>query len=700
MSVARWSRATQVTVASIAFVALAYAVLAWHRRWMSDDGMIVLRTVRNILEGNGPTFNVFERAEANTSTLWTYILVLFAGITRLRLEYLAVFLGLLFSVLAVVLGMDATRRLLRARGSTGMIVPAGALIVIGVFPFWDYATSGLETGLCFAWVALCWWMLVASPRLRLAAFVFGLGPLVRPDLGIGSIVFFATLWALHRPSWKKTLQLAAIGMALPVGYEIFRAGYYGSLVPLPALAKSATESAWARGIKYLGDFNHPYLVWIPLATVLALFAYALRKRIVVKRELVLIAAPIVTAALDAVYVLRVGGDFMHARMFLVPTFAVLLPAFVLPVRRFTVPAITVLAGWAVVTAIRVGDGEDHTTAGHPIEDERVGYANWTRRKHPIRGEVFVRADRPASTLAATALKTGERVIVSQLGWTVPMNPALATPIVYVAGRLGTGGVVVPLDTMVADTLGLAHPLGARITPTLPGYTGHEKVIPWAWIFADFGDPAHDDDKFENTPGYLIRSARHAMQCGELAELMDSVRAPMTPSRFWSNLTGAVRRTRLVIPNDPIEAEQKFCGSGSLPLVTASSVFPFDGWSKYGVVDGIKESKVGALGHTSKPKPGPGTEWLELRFAADRTVSKVVLYPATDGEGFPLDFTIQTWDGKRWIDQVTQKDYTPQKSGPHEFAFAPTTTDRIRVVGTKLRFVRGEYVFQLAEIEVP
>jgi len=65
-----------------------------------------------------------------------------------------------------------------------------------------------------------------------------------------------------------------------------------------------------------------------------------------------------------------------------------------------------------------------------------------------------------------------------------------------------------------------------------------------------------------------------------------------------------------------------------------------------------------------------------------------------------DFTIQTWDGKRWIDQVTQKDYTPQKSGPHEFAFAPTTTDRIRVVGTKLRFVRGEYVFQLAEIEVP
>lgn len=45
------------------------------RRWMSDDGLIVLRTVRNLLEGNGPVFNVGERVEANTSTLWQYLIV-------------------------------------------------------------------------------------------------------------------------------------------------------------------------------------------------------------------------------------------------------------------------------------------------------------------------------------------------------------------------------------------------------------------------------------------------------------------------------------------------------------------------------------------------------------------------------------------------------------------------------------------------
>jgi arabinofuranosyltransferase len=46
-----------------------FAVLVWNRRWMSDDGLIVLRTVRQILAGNGPVFNADERVESNTSTL-------------------------------------------------------------------------------------------------------------------------------------------------------------------------------------------------------------------------------------------------------------------------------------------------------------------------------------------------------------------------------------------------------------------------------------------------------------------------------------------------------------------------------------------------------------------------------------------------------------------------------------------------------
>ena len=48
----------------------------WQRRWIADDGLIVLRTVRNLLAGNGPVFNAGERVESNTSAAWTYLVYL------------------------------------------------------------------------------------------------------------------------------------------------------------------------------------------------------------------------------------------------------------------------------------------------------------------------------------------------------------------------------------------------------------------------------------------------------------------------------------------------------------------------------------------------------------------------------------------------------------------------------------------------
>ena len=62
----------------VGVVAVA-ALFGWgacERRWIADDGLIVLRTVRNLLAGNGPVFNMGERVEANTSTIWTYLIYL------------------------------------------------------------------------------------------------------------------------------------------------------------------------------------------------------------------------------------------------------------------------------------------------------------------------------------------------------------------------------------------------------------------------------------------------------------------------------------------------------------------------------------------------------------------------------------------------------------------------------------------------
>ena len=96
---------------SVVVVGALFGWGAWQRRWIADDGLIVLRTIRNLLAGNGPVFNAGERVEANTSTLWTYLMYL-GGLVGgpVRLEYVALTLALSISVGWGLLVFAARRR--------------------------------------------------------------------------------------------------------------------------------------------------------------------------------------------------------------------------------------------------------------------------------------------------------------------------------------------------------------------------------------------------------------------------------------------------------------------------------------------------------------------------------------------------------------------------------------------------------------
>ena len=143
---------------------------AWERRWIADDGLIVLRTVRNLLAGNGPVFNAGERVEANTSTIWTYLIYLGGWIGGpVRLEYVALALALVLSVAGVAMAMLGAGRLYAPGlgGRRALLLPAGALVYIAVPPARDFATSGLENCLVLAYLGLLWWMMVCwSQALR------------------------------------------------------------------------------------------------------------------------------------------------------------------------------------------------------------------------------------------------------------------------------------------------------------------------------------------------------------------------------------------------------------------------------------------------------------------------------------------------------------------------------------------------------
>src|SRR6185312_6811696 len=239
--------------------------------WIADDGLIVLRTVRNLLAGNGPVFNKGERVEANTSTVWTYLVTLGGWIGgSTQLEYVALFLALTLSVLGIVLAMLGTGRLYAPglRGRRALLLPAGAVVYIAIPPARDFATSGLENGLVLAYLGLLWWMMVCwSQALRLPAapagpgvaperdatsrvfdgslaFVAGLSVLVRPELAlIGGLALVMMLIAAR--GWPRRGLILLAGGLLPVAYQIFRMGYYGLIFPQTALAKDASGDKWA-----------------------------------------------------------------------------------------------------------------------------------------------------------------------------------------------------------------------------------------------------------------------------------------------------------------------------------------------------------------------------------------------------------------------------------------------------------------------
>jgi arabinofuranosyltransferase len=373
---------------SVTVVAALFGWGAWERRWIADDGLIVLRTVRNLLAGNGPVFNAGERVEANTSTVWTYLIYFGAWIGGpVRMEYVALFLALTLSVAGVVFAMLGTARLYAPslQGRRALMLPAGALVYIAVPPARDFATSGLENGLVLAYLGLLWWMMVCwsqalrgsgpgsagmpayrggPPTIRrqpaapqrvgdsrfrsiALAFVAGMSVLIRPELAlIGGLALVMMLIAAR--DWRRRGLILLAGGLVPVAYQIFRMGYYGLLFPGTALAKDASGAKWSHGFVYLANFNGPYLLWAPAILLVGLAAvvmvtrgrpWGIRHSVApgrgwlartVQSPQAVVLFMLVSGLLQAIYWIRQGGDFMHGRVLLTPLFCLLAPIAVIP----------------------------------------------------------------------------------------------------------------------------------------------------------------------------------------------------------------------------------------------------------------------------------------------------------------------------------------------------------------------------------
>ncbi|HEX3649863.1 MAG TPA: hypothetical protein VHV49_15665 [Pseudonocardiaceae bacterium] len=553
-----------------------FGILAYTSRWISDDGLIVVREVRQILSGNGPNYNPFQRDEVDTSALWTWLLAFAAMIFRGDVAVDAVVLGVEFTIAGLLFALAGCFRLHSVRGVTGLLVPAGVLVPVAVATFWDFASSGLETGLAMLWLGLSWWLLTGitersgTARAVTAAVIIGLGPLVRPDFALATAIFGVAGLLLLRPGWRRGLSFCAAGLAVPVAYEIFRAGYYGLLEPMPGLAKEGSVPFISRGFDYLNDFVGTYQLWIPLALICVIGTRLLSRGRLDNRATVLAAAPVIAGLLLGAYVVWVGGDYMHGRMWVPVVFVLLLPIMLVPVpgpRSVEAVGVVLLLVWVVVAGGWARTSYQGIAFGtNGITNERGYEAAAYQDTDPTTSASRTRDNTLLPTLAH--LTATGRVLVMSRGltangalWTIKLSGSVPDHSGFFYDNMGITDEVVPLDGTVVDVNGLASPLGGHLLLTQRGRPGHEKWLPAAWVLAEYADPAAVAamPDTQDVTKAQVAAARHALTCGRLQDLMDSVNQPMTAGRFWHNLIGSVSRTGLRIPADPFAAEREFCG---------------------------------------------------------------------------------------------------------------------------------------------
>ena len=546
-------------VLTIGAPVVVFALLAWDRRWMSDDGYINLRVVWNVLHGHGPVFNIGERVEAGTSPLWIFVLV----VARILLwwvdpGWVAVLTGVALTCAGAALAIVGARAWWRSLGREASL-PLGAVALAALPPMWDFASSGLETGLTFAWLGACWAGLAARlgdeapPRLGdplWLPMVVGLGPLVRPDLALVSLAFAVALVATSTVDRRGAARALAVGAAAPVVYQIFRMGYYGLLVPNTALAKEADQAYWRRGWTYVRLYVESTGVLFLLLALAVVFAAAVIEARPGRRHLVVAAAPVAAAAVHLLYIVRVGGDFMFARMLLPATFALVCPVAAVPLpewrrapaRMLGYAGVALVVVTVAVTGGRESFGEDDTQGGRVV-DERDAWVFIVDDPHPVSVGDFDRS--PMLSAAMSGLPVPGVLFEMGEGETTPApETAVATT------TLGYMGVHL-VGTRVIDGASLSEPIGAHLRIGERGRAGHEKPMPHVWIVARHASPEDPDPE--------IAAAIEALTCGDLAELVNAVEEPLTPGRFLRNLVGSVDRTRLRIERDPIAAREQFCG---------------------------------------------------------------------------------------------------------------------------------------------
>lgn len=399
-----------------AAAAATLAVWRWSQRVIAyDDAYISFRYAKNLTEGVGLVFNEGVRVEGYTNFAWT---MLSAAAIALGIDpLLATRMVGVFCYASVA----ATLTFFWFRWTKdGIFRWLGLPVLWLVFArtgFSAHAGTGLETmavALMIMMVGVLAFALEA--RWWVSALVAGLLCITRTDGGL--VVPAVTLLlllqgGLGNTGWtagfRAAVRWASIPCAIVTAQIVFRLAYYGQVVPNTYYAKAGDLFAWIKGGSYLGTVV--YAVPETGALLLtALVGLALSKG----RARALIGYGVLYVTLYALYLLKVGGDFMEYR-FMWTIYPVLMLA---GFRALVVIADRRRVAGAVGAALLVG----LTFTQRPTGADGFGFPNIIRDRHVILGHEVINLMVEEGTLVGKTLKDvlpPDTTIATTLAGTVP-----------------------------------------------------------------------------------------------------------------------------------------------------------------------------------------------------------------------------------------------------------------------------------------
>lgn len=344
--------------------------------WVTEDAYITFRTVEHLWTGQGLRWNVEERVQSYTHPLWMLLLALSKAVS-----------GDLFTNAVVLsLGLTAgTLGLVYRQARSPQVFALTTAILLLCQSFADYATSGLENPLSSFLGVLAVVLLWSTHPKRLLFFALTTALLfiTRYD----AMVMFVPVWLfLLYETWRKRslgdFGQLTLGLMPALLWLVFSLVYYGLWAPNTAWAKINTGISagqlTTQGFTYLVES----LKFDPFSMLSVVAGVVLLVRRETRAALLCLGI-----ALQMLYLVKVGGDYMYGRFLVTPLLVVYALANLAPPHRtpFITAAFLTMMGAAglIATTPMLRPILNFKTG---LADERSYYARTNRFWVRLRGD--------------------------------------------------------------------------------------------------------------------------------------------------------------------------------------------------------------------------------------------------------------------------------------------------------------------------